>query len=111
MEMNEKDKALIVEFKNRLSSDLKAQLKQVIIYGSRAKGDASEDSDLDVIALVENKTPVIDSALNDLIYQIMWDHDFSPIISLKVFGESEFHDALKRGFSYYRNVQQEGIAV
>ncbi len=49
--MNEKDKALIVEFKNRLSSDLKAHLKQIIIYGSRAKGDAPEDSDLDVIAL------------------------------------------------------------
>jgi len=109
--MNEKDKALIVEFKNRLSSDLKAQLKQVIVYGSRARGDESDDSDLDVIVLVENKTPAIDSALNDLIYQVMWDHDFRPIISLKVFAYSEFHDALKRGFSYYRNVQQEGIAV
>lgn len=109
--MNEKDKALIEEFKNRLSSDLKTHLKQLIIYGSRAKGDAPEDSDLDVIALVESKTPAIESALNDLIYQVMWDHDFRPIISLKVFGESEFHAALKRGFSFYRNVKKEGIAV
>ena len=109
--MNEKDKALIVEFKNRLSPDLKTQLKQLLIYGSRAKENAPEYSDLDVIALVENKTPAIESALDDLIYQVMWDHDFRPIISLKVLGESEFHDALKRGFSYYLNVKKEGIAV
>ncbi len=109
--MNEKDKALIVEFKNRLSSDLKAHLKRIIIYGSRAKGDAPEDSDLDVIALVKKKTTEIEIALNDLIYQVMWNHDFRPIISLKVFGESEFHDALKKGFSYCRNVEKEGIAV
>ncbi len=109
--MNEKDKALIGEFKNRLSSDLKAHLKQIIIYGSRAKGDAPEDSDLDVIALVEHKTPELERELDDIVYQVMWDHDFRPIISLKVFGESEFHDALKRGFSYYRNVNKEGITV
>jgi len=109
--MNEKDKALIIEFKNRLSSDLKAHLKQIIIYGSRAKGDAHEDSDLDVIALVEHKTPELERELDDIVYQVMWDHDFRPIISLKVFGESEFHDALKRGFSFYRNVKKEGIAV
>jgi predicted nucleotidyltransferase len=109
--MNEQDKALIVEFKNRLSSDLKAHLKQIIIYGSRAKGNAPEDSDLDVIALVENKTSAIEIALNDLIYQVMWDHDFRPIISLKVFGESEFRDALNKGFSFYRNVDKEGILV
>lgn len=109
--MNEKDKALIIEFKNRLSSDLKAHLKQIIIYGSRAKGNAPDDSDLDVIALVEKKTSAIESALNDLMYQVMWDHDFRPIISLKVFGESEFNDALKKGFSFYRNVEKEGVLV
>lgn len=109
--MNEKDKALIIEFKNRLSYDLKAHLKQIIIYGSRAKGNAPDDSDLDVIALVEKKTSAIESALNDLMYQVMWDHDFRPIISLKVFGESEFNDALNKGFSFYRNVEKEGVLV
>ena len=109
--MNEKDKALIVEFKSRLSPELKTHLKQLIIYGSRAKGNAPDDSDLDVIALVENKTPAIESALDDLIYQVMWDHDFRPIISLKVFEESEFNDALNKGFSFYRNVDKEGVLV
>lgn len=109
--MNEKDKLLIVEFKSRLSSDLKAHLKQLIVFGSRVKGDASEDSDLDIVALVDNKTPEIERKLDDIVYQVMWDHNFRPIISLKVFEESQFYDALNKGFSFYRNVEKEGIAV
>ncbi len=109
--MNEKDKSLIVEFKSRLSSDLKAHIKQLIIFGSRVKGDASEDSDLDIVVLVDNKTLEIEKKLDDIVYQVMWDHDFRPIISLKVFGESQFYDALNKGFSFYRNVEKEGIAV
>lgn len=109
--MNEKDKSLIVEFKSRLSSDIKDHLKKLIIFGSRVKGEASEDSDLDIVALVDHKTPEIEKKLDDIVYQVMWDHDFCPIISLKVFGESQFNDALRRDFSFYRNVEKEGITA
>ncbi|MBI4680538.1 MAG: nucleotidyltransferase domain-containing protein [Nitrospirae bacterium] len=109
--MNENDKAIILEFKKRLSDDILKYIKKIIVFGSRIKGEATEDSDLDVIALVDEKTPEVEKSLEDVAYQIMWDHDFKPIISLKVFSESQFYDALNRGFSFYRHVQQEGVAV
>ena len=71
----------------------------------------NDDSDLDVIALVSKKTPEVEKKLDDIVYQIMWDHDFKPIISLKVFEESQFFDALNKGFSFYRYVENEGVAL
>ncbi|MDP3919314.1 MAG: nucleotidyltransferase domain-containing protein [Candidatus Omnitrophota bacterium] len=109
--MDEKDKALILEFKRRLPTHLKARLKHLIVFGSRAKGNAMEGSDLDVIALVDEKTGDIERHLEDIIYQVMWDHDFNPFISLKVLAESHFYDALNKGFSFYRHVEKEGIAI
>ncbi len=109
--MDEKAKLLMVDFRRRLSSELEGHLKRLIIYGSRARGEAHEESDLDVIALVDEKTPEIEKHLEDIAYQIMWDHDFKPIISLKVFSEADFNNAFKKGFSFYRHVAEEGVSV
>jgi predicted nucleotidyltransferase len=109
--MDDRDRKLIFEFKKRLSSDLAAQIKRLIVFGSRARGKAAEDSDLDVIALVDSRTSEIEKSLADIVYQVMWDNDFKPIISLKVISESQFYNALNRGFSFYRHVEKEGVSV
>lgn len=109
--MNERNRALIAEFKSRLPSDLKEHLKRLIVFGSRVKGEAVEDSDLDVIALVDKKTSELEKELEDIAYQVMWAYDFKTIISLKVIAESQFNDALNRGFSFYRHVKEEGVSV
>ncbi|MFZ5997246.1 MAG: nucleotidyltransferase domain-containing protein [Nitrospirota bacterium] len=109
--MDERDRALIEEFKKRLPPDLAGHLRRLVVFGSRARGESVEGSDLDLIALVDSRTPEIEKRLEDIAYQVMWDHDFNPIISLKVLSESRFYDALNRGFSFYRQVEKEGVSV
>jgi len=109
--MDNRDMDLILEFKKRLSSDLTNRIKRFIIFGSRAQGKAMEDSDLDVLALVDEKSPELEKRLEDIAYQIMWDNDFKPIISLKVLSEAQFYNSINRGFSFYRHVEKEGISV
>ena len=109
--MNERDRRLALEIKKRLSLRLRQHLKKLIIFGSRARGEATDESDLDLVALVDEKTPEIERALEDIVYQVMWDHDFKPVISLKVFNESQFNEAVRKGFSFYGNVHKEGVAV
>jgi len=109
--MDDSDRNLMLEFRRRLPSDLANRIKRFIIFGSRAKGEAVEDSDLDVIALVDKKSSEIEKCLEDIAYQVMWDHDFKPIISLKVLSEGQFYNSLDRGFSFYRHVEKEGVSV
>lgn len=90
---------------------LSDHIKKIIVFGSRARGEESPDSDLDVAVLVDTKTAKIEKELDDVAYQVMWDYDFQPIISLKVFSESSFISAVERGFSFYRNVNREGLPV
>jgi predicted nucleotidyltransferase len=102
---------LILEFKRRLPIELERRLRKLIVFGSRVKGEATEDSDLDIIALVDEKTTEIEKKLEDIAYQVMWDHDFKPMISLKVVEESQYYNALNKGFSFYRHVEKEGVSV
>jgi predicted nucleotidyltransferase len=109
--MDEKDKALVSDLKERLPSHIKKHIKRLIVFGSRVRGEETEGSDLDIIALVDEKTSEIEKALDDIVYQVMWEHDFKTIISLKVLAESKFNDAFSKGFSFYRHVAEQGVTV
>ncbi len=109
--MGELDKELIEELKLRLPADVLSHVRRMIMYGSRARGDAAEDSDLDLVALVDEKTPELEQVLDEIAYEVMWNHDFKPIISLKVFSEERFRSAAAKGLSFYRNVEREGVTI
>ena len=109
--MNEQDRKIVLELKSRLSADLRKRVKKLILYGSRARGGSMEDSDLDLVALVDEKTPEIEGALDEVAYGVMWDHDFKPVISLKVFSEARFRSATEKGLSFYKHVEKEGISI
>lgn len=109
--MNERDKLLIIKFREKLSNESMQHVRSLFAFGSRARGDAQEDSDLDLAVLVDVKTLQLEKDLQDAAYQAMWDFDFKPVISLKVFQKSRFDLALKKGFSFYRHVTAEGVSV
>jgi len=109
--IKEQDRTIVLELKRRLSADLQQRVIKFILYGSRARGIDAEDSDLDLVALVDEKTPEIESALDDLAYDVMWDYDFKPVISLKVFSEAHFRNSTEKGMSFYRHIEKEGIPI
>ena len=109
--MTDRDNRIVAEFRRRLPPDLQSEIRAILVYGSRARGDAEEDSDLDVVALVDSKTPEIEERLEDIAYEVMWDFDFTPMLSLKVFSHDRFFDEAKDGMSFYRNVLSQGVTV
>ncbi len=108
--MSKKDKSIIIQFKERIPTQIRKELAKIIIFGSRAEKKASRYSDLDVAVLVRRKTRQLEKKLEDIAYVLMLEHDFQPVISLKIFGQEDFERRYKQGFSFYRHVR-EGIVV
>ena len=54
MTTREKTSALVAEFKRELQSIYGDRLKGVFLYGSRARGDAEPDSDVDVLVVLDD---------------------------------------------------------
>jgi predicted nucleotidyltransferase len=102
---------LVQTLKKRLEEVAGEKLQAVIVYGSRVWGHPDSDSDLDVAVIVRDRNPQLEKALLEAAYQVMWDHDFTPIISLNVFDSISFATYRKKGFSFYRKVAEEGITL
>jgi predicted nucleotidyltransferase len=84
-------------------------IKQIILYGSKARNDDTVDSDVDILFLVEN--PVDDKAkwqLSDIVTEVEWDTDI--YISCKLYNymdwEQENEDVI---FLLFKdNVMRDG---
>ena len=109
--MGELERRSVEEMKRRLPAEVHRHIRRFILFGSRVRGSAAEDSDLDLVALVDEKTPELEKALDDVAYSVMWDYDFWPAISLKVFSQDRFDSAVAKGYSFYRKVMREGVVV
>lgn len=109
--MEERDRNLVLKFKKGLPPDVTTHIRKVVAFGSRVRDQGQEDSDLDLLVLVDHKTLEIESKIEDIAYQVMWDHDFKPIISIKVFTEAGYLNSLKEGFSFYKTIEREGITL
>lgn len=108
--MSNKDRSIILQFKEQIPAYVRKQLVRIIIFGSRARGQVNQNSDLDVAVLVKRKTPQLEKSLEDIAYTIMWERNFKPVISLKIFAQQDFDRRYKQGFSFYRHVRK-GIEV
>jgi predicted nucleotidyltransferase len=64
------------EILNRLKSLLqkRVNLHQLILFGSRARGDADPDSDMDVLVILdEPRTPEVRDAVSDCAWEAGFD--------------------------------------
>ncbi len=86
-------------------------VKQVILYGSYARGDFRQDSDVDVMVLVDLPDTQIESysdALSELgfEYNIKYDIWFMPVVKNELhFGE------WSADYPFYSNIVKEGITL
>ena len=105
-----RDRDLILELKKKLPNEVATNVRKMIAFGSRVRGQGEDDSDLDLLILVDQKTSDLESKIEDVAYKVMWDHDFQPIISIKVFTEAHYQNFLREGFSFYKNIDREGVS-
>lgn len=95
-------------FLNRITPVRRA-IQQIILFGSRARGDALPDSDYDLLLVVPAKT----DELIDLLYSAVIDTLLASgrLISLKIFTESEYQRLTNLSTPFMRRVEAEGISL
>ena len=95
--------------------ELKAQLVSRFdvldakLFGSKARGDATEGSDVDIMIEIAEATPETQAEIFDLIFRINLEND--TFISVVTFDRAELEEGPMSESPLYKRVQQEGISI
>jgi len=103
------DLALAKEFVRRLAQEVDPQLFRVTLFGSRARGDADEESDLDLFVALKEDDP--QREVKEVASRIACDLTLESGILVSIFiADKEF---LKQheGFSFLRAAEEDGVLL
>lgn len=102
---------ILLEFARRVNTIMKQHFKKMVVYGSYARGDYTETSDIDVMIFTELKEEEIKKIENE-IYDISFDiqMEFGVDISVIIKNENDFNYWLGT-LPFYNNVQKEGVVI
>ena len=105
--MEQKIVNVIERFKSLLSSRI--IVSDIIVYGSRARDDATEHSDLDVLVVVEESNHRIDNIISDCAWEAGFPYDI--VVVPIVITAGALKDSPIRVSSFIRAVYREGLSV
>jgi len=106
--MDKRIKDLVERIKEHLAGLYGDRIKEVILYGSYARGEATRDSDVDVLVLVDESLDPseVRASLSELLLDILLEE--GELVSVVVLPESMFET---RNYPFILNVKREGIRV
>ena len=91
------------EFADKINSD---DIKQIILFGSVARGDDSKDSDIDIL-IVSNNSKKIEPKITSEVFNVILNN--KEFISAHVMSENKLNKI--KDFSLLKNINKEGIIL
>ncbi|MBI4620940.1 MAG: nucleotidyltransferase domain-containing protein [Desulfobacterales bacterium] len=82
---------------------------RVWAFGSRTKGESTQESDLDVCVVVKRLDDLVDRAIMDIAWQVGFEHDI--IISTVTYSQQEFETGPCSKSTLVQNVLSAGVAA
>lgn len=102
---------LLQLYRQQIEGITENHIKKVILYGSYARGDFKQDSDIDIMILVDladADMKQLENQIFDATYDFNYEHDtdIMPIVQ----NENHFN-YWKNAYMFYNNVEKEGVTI
>lgn len=96
-------------FRQRLHAQLGAVIADLRVFGSRARGEGDESSDVDVLVMTTTMSRLIKETIWDIANDLFLETDV--LLSPLVLSQVEFHTLLSRERRLALDIQREGIPI
>ena len=111
--LTKNERAALAAFVARLRQRYGDDVLRVVLFGSKARGDAGEESDLDVLVVV--RVPLEDYERHwvqivDMAWEVEFEHDFL-VLSPLIKDEAAYAQMQEWNLLINRNIEQDGIEL
>lgn len=91
------------EFADNIKSE---DIKKIILFGSVARGEDTEDSDIDILIIADNEEELEDYISEKVIDILLTKKQY---ISALIMSQNHFDKT--KNFSFLRNVVEDGVVI
>lgn len=98
---------IIKQLSETLKKEVGKDIKDIILFGSRARGDSYSDSDYDFLILVDKKTKDLEGKIFQLSCEIGWKHN----VVITVFVHEKSYYESRKYEPLFMNIRKEGVSV
>ena len=104
----EQEKMLLIRCRNAIKSIEPAA--EVILYGSRARGEATPDSDYDLLVLIDGD---VNLEREDLLRRQLFPIEIETgyVLSVVVYNKRIWNTPLYRAMPFYQNLNKDGVIL
>lgn len=109
--MSKDKQEILLDFSRGVKEILGKNLTKVILYGSYARGDFQENSDIDIMVLTtltDSEIEIVETRIFDLAFDYQMEYGMD--ISVVVKNEEHFNYWLG-ALPFYNNVHEEGVVL
>jgi predicted nucleotidyltransferase len=104
-----KEHQAIETFLDQLHQRYPGQILQTVLFGSKARGDSSPYSDIDILIIVEEESWPLRGEISTIAARVSLEYDV--LIGPRVIGRERWESMKHRRFSLFRNIAAEGIPL
>jgi predicted nucleotidyltransferase len=103
------ERRALAEFAQWLRDRFGDRLRDLRLFGSRARGEGDEDSDLDVLTVVDDLTPAERRQVFEHTGDLLTAHDV--VVGGLTLSTAAWHDLRARELAIVREIDRDGVAL
>ncbi|MGD2206098.1 MAG: nucleotidyltransferase domain-containing protein [Anaerolineae bacterium] len=107
--LSPREREALDAFVQRLYSQHKEHVRSLVLFGSKARGDAGPDSDVDLLARLTNDDPYLRSTVRRLAARVSLEYDL--LLSVQAVSWSRWDELSHYRFPLYRALESEGVEL
>jgi len=107
--LSESERTAVLDFLARVHSTYGEQIQRAMLFGSKARGEATTESDIDVLLIVADET----WQLRDEICKVSADVSlkYDVLLDARVIGEARWQYMSEIRAGLYQNISSEAIPL
>ena len=109
LELTKEEQAWLDAYREALDKKHPGTVQEILIYGSKARGQARLDSDLDVLLIVKDKAGTQKRELRRIGYLLAATTDVLP--SILAYTQEEWESRKRSGSSFRQAVERDAVRV
>jgi predicted nucleotidyltransferase len=103
------EKKALEELKRRFRDKFGGNFVEIKLFGSRARNDMREGSDIDILAIFKDRTREVEEKLVDILCEIVTESGvYFEVVS---YSRDEYKSARRQQWPFILNIEREAILI